>query len=659
MLAVKTPVMLQPPIAVDKKKAKFSWRAKLRRANATSKDDKFSPTSFPTSVSPAHSLESFNGVRGSGRRSISPNSDLAPLLRSGGSCDTTYSDPDSIFSGTAHRSPPIFQRSKSLGNQGPSNDLLKASNALQEVMSSPRRKGPKVKPFIFTQTQQNKPRTNNINDLKCFICDEMLYTKLEHEKLVDLKCGDVIHGECFNITVNFEIEKLLKLNIIDTNDSPLTQLCKCLPHCQGLNCKTNNISQTMTPFDSSIVDKLFANALLDHKKSKFVQEGPNLSSLSSTLRYTKSLEGSICQSDILSPTFNKKEQSAKNQTGGNLRVSGTVLRSDSKKRGGVNSLISWRSTSSYLRLSRSPSPTASMSTTNTVTVRISKYKEVPLDILKSAFIQYLIDNCSGLQLTSLLKFGELRLIDELLVGYDGLSYSTKIVYLFENYLVVWNMGSNDCRMFPMIDTFVQTPDVSTLMISDRKLSHSQIWLNSETDSIIEKWVVATSDFNFKFPSEILTSTIILPTLSNGFERPLTRPLSAIKNNNKRLSDITEKNAFVDESASYLALNSTSSIFLPDSVTMTHKEASPNEELSIDKQRVDGIFKHETILSDNNGNCGISRVMLIQDGSLSSESDLDSDQEVINEFMQKCNVKSEKTWDDLISKIDNVLFSSAS
>ncbi|KAK7686798.1 hypothetical protein QCA50_009871 [Cerrena zonata] len=73
-------------------------------------------------------------------------------------------------------------------------------------------KGPKIQPFIFTHTNQPKRTKNHSLRLrKCFICEEPLQTKLGLEKVIELTCGDYIHGDCLSIIINGIVEIFLEL----------------------------------------------------------------------------------------------------------------------------------------------------------------------------------------------------------------------------------------------------------------------------------------------------------------------------------------------------------------------------------------------------------------------------------------------------------------
>ena len=81
------------------------------------------------------------------------------------------------------------------------------------------------------------------------------------------------------------------------------------------------------------------------------------------------------------------------------------------------------------------------------------YSNLAIDTLKNHFIKYILENSRGFRLTSLLMFGSLRLADHLLVSYEGPEKSCfikKIVYLFENYLAIWDLHSEPLLYLSLI-----------------------------------------------------------------------------------------------------------------------------------------------------------------------------------------------------------------
>lgn len=532
------------------------------------------------------------------------------------------SDYDSIFTGrylqisNGSFTSPVAEylpRSFPTGNA----ELYRASLSLQSVTGNTNR-GPKVKPYIFTQTHQpNFQRISNINETKCFICDELLQTKLQHERIIELKCGDFIHGECFEVSVKCGIERLTKIENFKLTSRNIEQ---AFPICKGNKCKT--VQRKILPTDEHLIDHLFTSVLLDQKDKTLHLRNSNLAILNSTLKSQRAQE---FQDNNIAALHNSKSLGLPLMSQLPIPYSALCRYSANIDRGSL-----------------SPSPNSSISTVNTLRIKIPVHKNIPINLLKSEFIGYLINNCMDFNLTTLLKLGELRLLDKLLVSHDGHNFASKIAYLFENYLIEWSLNSTDVTLFPTKNMKISTVNSSILKLYSSHSEVSTIWLNSEISLIIEKWVIATSDPNFKFPNDIITSTIIIPTL--GGREEFCNPETPTQDNN---------------SNEYLCnKNSDSTINLIPDVTKDLKGSSNDylmrmnsRALSLNNTKIDLLFKSCTSTEKLDDPTG-------EDNS--DDSDVDSDQDLIDRLTTNTESGSKlTTLNDLLNTIDNALIESRS
>ncbi|ODV68242.1 hypothetical protein HYPBUDRAFT_152827 [Hyphopichia burtonii NRRL Y-1933] len=386
-----------------------------------------------------------------------------------------------------------------------------ASNPLLLAPFPP--KGPKIQPFIFTHTNQPKRTKNHSLRLrKCFICEEPLQTKLGLEKVIELTCGDYIHGDCLSIIINGIVEIFLELDHESMEVNLFIE--NNLPTCNGSICISNSTNCRMKPVHQNLISKIITDTLLNRNnpRSIFDLTGPNIP-ISTDCSIIKLPKPQIPDKSLWAPDpplitpisssfgdvfFDKSPRQIQGLQP--LNTIKTTISTDTN-------FLSLRSDCL--------SPCQSISTSITVSVRINDYKDIPINTLKDHFIKDLIDNCPQITLTSLLNLGPLRLVDRLLISINGpADFQPKTCYLFTHYLVARSDNNQSPLFFPLDlnRSTVETPESSVLKISTTK--DLNIRLHSNIDSIIEKWVAAICDILFIFPPELLTSTIILPGLAN-------------------------------------------------------------------------------------------------------------------------------------------------
>lgn len=144
-----------------------------------------------------------------------------------------------------------------------------------------------------------------------------------------------------------------------------------------------------------------------------------------------------------------------------------------------------------------------VSTANSKTSQILEKNYISLDRLQNQFIEQLMYNNEFISFTKLTKFGQLRLVDTLIISLDEYNWHNSIVYLFENYLLL-TIGDD----FLEIDLDEINFSISSPVVL--KLTHKgykSVLLKANDIPIIEKWVIAISDRSYSFPPELLSSTL--------------------------------------------------------------------------------------------------------------------------------------------------------
>ncbi|KAK6200923.1 uncharacterized protein RJT21DRAFT_132771 [Scheffersomyces amazonensis] len=469
---------------------------------------------------------------------------------------------------------------------------------------------PKVKPYIISQQTSNNSSISRGNEV-CTICEESIQSRLEFEKTLTLSCGDMIHEECFQVTLECEVERLMSKNILNSN-STVTDVEHNImfQYCKGPNCMKKGTKKQIILQDKQLYHHNIHKCLTNYRSKHVKIQSPNVKALSSTLRGSK-----IQAKDFSNPNA--------------IHSPIPIRAKDAPGRYSIFNTISSPPKSFATQvyppqpqpLSRSPSPNPSIATIDT-SIAIQNHKSVQLDDLRNHFIKYLLESYPNFNLSSLITFGSLRLVDKLRVAIDPPSssnvnnFQVKTVYLFQNVILIWSQNSPSLY-FTLDNIHIQTPQPSILKIS---LKDSEIYLSSDIGAIIEKWVIGMSDLKFSFPPEILTSTIPMPSktldpkmISNKIKEPMHHhTIKEIDNVNDNDNDKDNDLDFdSDDELIKAELNRKSSI--------------------MNNSRIDSIFQKSTINDEY-------------------DSDEDSDQEVIDKYKPK----DDNAWNEIISHIDNAI-----
>lgn len=546
-----------------------------------------------------------------------------PWQRYSSDVDTPPSENDSVFSGSFMHYSPFTSFTDGEGIS-PKKQRISTSRSSA--------KGPKVRAFMFTQANQNLPKPRR--DARCFICEELLCNKLAKEVVVALECGDFIHSECLELSLDYNVEAAANSILPFTPRDILLE--GILPQCEGDNCVNKQCKAT--PIQQEITNSLISRALVKAVPHKAPRKEPHktpvlnfkTSTNSSETRellpspfpkreipfsmYDRSLPPTpldrevresreirqpretresgeyrepkdlrehqeyretarehqeitrdyrdhrepprtpldrILPSTPLEPPnpFDRELSSPSPETPLIRRFSSTPIETVPLRRGlssniskGLDNqkLTSLRSSKLLSPIARklqycsqqdsrinsmatvcssqwyptTPSPNPSISTMNTFTVKMENHKNVPIDTLKNHFIKVMFEKCKCFGFTTLSKLGSLRLVDELLISFNGYEYFPTVVFFFDNYLVA-SFEDDEPTLVSLRNTKITTSSSSVLKFfhhDDTSDNQLEVWLDSKVETVIEKWVVATLDHGFEFPVELITSTILIPSL---------------------------------------------------------------------------------------------------------------------------------------------------
>ena len=556
-------------------------------------------------------------------------------------------------------------------------------------------RGPRISPYFVSQMAYKL----NYSQVKCFVCMELLGTRLVNECVIPLICGSLVHEQC--------LVQIVECNSENYNNGSFPK-CYCSSTCD----------QKIVPKNSSVLDSILLSLSITEKTN------PNFSTLSKTLlppippkpgkcstqlivspkNLTKQIHLAQKRPSVLfdeksikenSPvvTFNTIEYTQKLLTSpepqiddlwinqlkssrlvdplklpyfGNDYLKSASLptlteRTESPTLHPTNSNIDYdkweplpnpenhndnslrknrlpsivstesRETDSFVDRNNSVSKSVfssrlSTSTIDTITAKIESYKNIPLDTLKNRFIKYLLDNCSKFSYTQLIQSGSLRLVDSLLISYDNCKWHERIVYLFENCLAIWN---EKCPVLINIyDVSIALPSPSILQLKFTK-DVQEISLRCHVFSVIEKWVVAISDRSFDFPAEIMSSTIELDVLENA------QTICKFNSNASIVLTNSTKESTIDKPGKRVK-----------SFSMEQRESFPS--LSINSNKVDSHLRSKTFDSNYDSQLAVS-----DDTEAPSDTDVDSDQELIDQLVLQ-HTKSHDKWQDLIKNIDDCI-----
>lgn len=365
---------------------------------------------------------------------------------------------------------PIHARTPSFGNTVNTPNTTPAS----VTFSSPRpEKIPNRDPFSDMDLGLNVSFANILSNNKqgtlpdvmedksketCFICEELLSSVLQAERIVKLNCGDLVHCECFKAYFSDEMQQVQESY---TGGKTIT----FGKNCKGEKCNNNNSKVVLDTGNWNLIStrklSLIPRRPAPHPKVDSV----NLTALKSTL------DG---QDTSVFPSLRRRTR--------------TSLRN-----------------SNVVRIpTRSPSPNPTIST---VTTDYEFDKTVDPEVVKNKLIRFLLDNCVNVNLSKLFQLGLLRVADELSVCIEPMDYfQTRYVYLFDTCMLIWNKIEKPVFV-PVKDIKISSRGAILQVYQTGSDSPNSTLLQSTSSAIVEKWVVAVSDSTLQLPGAVITSSI--------------------------------------------------------------------------------------------------------------------------------------------------------
>ncbi|CAI1823060.1 hypothetical protein SEUBUCD646_0B02310 [Saccharomyces eubayanus] len=485
------------------------WTEKLARFQRSSgKKKRFSP-------SPASS-STF---------SFSPNSRISSSKSSGKEEGDLLSTPSSVL--TEHL-PQHPHRTSSLPR--PNSKLFYTSHTdLSRASEPPAEESvnfytshnipPKVAPFDYpvSRTSSKKSFLNEA----CTLCDEPISSRRKGEKVIELICGHLSHQECL---------------IISFGNTSKADVGELFPPCTKCKEDANKAVQCI-PKNEELKDMLISDFLINKVPD---------SELPSTPQSQLPLPSPLLPPFGLSYTPVER-QTIYSQTpnlGPNL-----ILAAPPKDRNQIPQMYSKKpflhSSPSHRRTtSRGSSVFATTSvissandtisiTSDSVLSRDDETK-IPLPLLRSYFIQVLLNNFHELKDWIIdANYGLLRLVDKLMVSKDGQTYLQCWCFLFENALITARLNGeeedvleiklNELEIYtPISDLRMTTLEASVLKCTLSKENcpnpvdlYIIEKINSNESTTVQKWISALLNHDFVFDEKNITSTLpTLPILKN-------------------------------------------------------------------------------------------------------------------------------------------------
>lgn len=441
----------------------------------------------------------------------------------------------------------------------------------------------------------------------CFICNDTLDSKMDSERILALECGDRIHSDCLDISVECALDYAIETDIPKQKLSHLKLRSIIFPTCEGSKCREISRRAPAAPIDNGFVTKTLASASLKIK----------LSAVNPDLMVTE--KPSAQPSRLLSVGSSRQSLYF-------IRDNATLrLRNDF-------SSIEDRSSGSFSHLyGRPPSSHTSISSFSSS----HGGAQYSLEQLKSFFLQHFVNIHPRVDMVFAMSLGPVRLVDQLNVGIDGSPLTTRTVYLFADYIAVINENLHP-MLFPLNrKCLIDTPKTSVIRFVSKDPIIPTMRLHSDEDAIIEKWGIVVSDRLLLIPAELFTSTILTtelkytsfkPSLADlGLNVVANRPGTSKK---KSISPIFEKEPDSPRSM-YLPIRPPSGMInLEKELMKIGLLGSPFPSKSLEESSLTSPLR-----IDRNGN-GFSAEMA-RGYETETDTDIDSDEDVI-QFHRKAH-----------------------
>ncbi|KAG5420019.1 hypothetical protein I9W82_001899 [Candida metapsilosis] len=353
-------------------------------------------------------------------------------------------------------------------------------------------------------------------DNTCFICSELLSNVLQSERVLKLNCGDSVHFECFKTAYEKELAGY-------KNNEPNLELPNL---CHGSICKgersitidNRNLSSLLKrPYTAKLTPK--RPAPTQPKASPAKPQSVNFKALKSTLNH-----------------FELSRRSS-------LRNRDTMISSI-----------------------RSPSPVNTISTTMTDSYNINGFDSgQSSESVVNQLMQYLLSNCTTLNLAKISQLGMLRVADQLQIKIEDESFNEKYCYLFENSVVIWDKISQ-AIFIPVKNAKITCKGpVVTITPTEGDVLHFS--LQSHLSSVIEKWAIVLMDLSVEIPGCKITNTIDLvprtQPVFGGLMSPIVDSPQISTEPNEVMVDNSDSDADSDEELIQSALKENTHINLKE------------------------------------------------------------------------------------------------
>lgn len=232
--------------------------------------------------------------------------------------------------------------------------------------------------------------------------------------------------------------------------------------------------------------------------------------------------------------------------------------------------------------------------------------EYPLDIIQSEFTNYLKTNLKDAKTdklvltdTMLSEFGDLRLVDKLLVlinNAEKSKFKKSVVYLFENRLLLVDLGY---KLFISLKLNLPEKEPSVEIIStsvikldfqkttsasskSRSIQSTYISIDESQNDVIQKWCAALFDYECSLPGLIFTST-------------LNELMESFISNNIESQDVVATDKFLLTSLNTYDSNVHKK---ENSLTPHNKKTDRSSQVTLGSTLFDGTASRISILSNN-------------------------------------------------------------
>lgn len=417
----------------------------------------------------------------------------------------------------------------------------------------------------------------NLLDNICFICSELLLNVLQSERVLKLNCGDLVHFECFRTAFHKELASYK-----NTTNEPNMELSNL---CHGSICKGEHL------------------ITIDNRNLNFFLKKP----------YTALTPKRPAPTQPKAKDDTASRESKATSQSINFKALRSTLGHSSQyfelsKRNSV------RNRDTMISNIRSPSPVNTLSTTMTDSYNINGFDNgQSVETVVNQLMQYLLSNCTTLNLAKLSQLGMLRAADQLQIKIEDGVFREKYCYLFENSVVIWDKISQ--TIFIPVKNAKITCKGSIVTISPTEGDVLYFSLQSHLSSVIEKWAIVLMDLSVEVPGSKITNTIDL------------------------VPKVLEMNVF----GGFLG-NTMSSI-----IDLSQKN----------KYQLGNLHSHSMISTDlpnvKELNLTKTNMVMLMDANDDSDSDVDSDEELIQRSLkdntERINLKE---LHSLISEVDQML-----